>query len=222
MDWKTIVDQFDPMTCVISVEKAGDGGYGTIRIVTGNQSYVDSIATAAGGVDLENAQKKEFIPNSEYTRYIPKDLNFEEVCYRCAIQKQPMLNVVHMPRYPFDINAYLMPMRYEDERCAYCTYSQVFIPKTDTNLLAKDISLNTAMDVISTCVKLRGDKLFHDNMSEVVEDIRNICGADRCCVLLMDGRNRTCAILGEAKAPDSGLPWMRALIDDTFYQMAET
>lgn len=85
MDWKKFVDRFGPMTCILSVEKKPDGGYGTIRIVTGNNAYLDSLALAAGGVDLDSTQKAEFVPNSEYTKYIPKDLNFEDVCYRCAV-----------------------------------------------------------------------------------------------------------------------------------------
>ena len=114
MDWKSFVDHFDPMTCVLSVEKLPEGGCGTVRIVTGNDSYLDSLALAAGGVDVGSTKKAEFIPDSEYTRYIPKDLNFEDVCYRCAVLKQPIQNCVHMPRYPFDIQAYFMPMGYKE------------------------------------------------------------------------------------------------------------
>ena len=107
MDWKGFIDRFESMTCVLSVEKKPDGGYGTIRIVTGTQSYIDTIALAAGGVDLDSGKKEEFIPNSEYTRYIPKDLNFEDVCYRCAVLKEPIHNCLRASRYPFDILVYL-------------------------------------------------------------------------------------------------------------------
>ena len=79
MDWKCFADRFEPMTCVLSVEKKADGGYGTVRIVTGNEKYIDSLALAAGGVEMDSDKKAEFVPNSEYTRYIPKDLNFEDV-----------------------------------------------------------------------------------------------------------------------------------------------
>lgn len=44
MDLKGFVDCFDAMTCVLSVEKKPDGGYSTIRIVTGNGKYIDSLA----------------------------------------------------------------------------------------------------------------------------------------------------------------------------------
>ena len=117
MDWTQVAESLDPMTCVLSVEKR-EGGYGSIRIVTGNRKYLDSLALAAGGVDKDSDAKTEFVPNSEYTRYIPKDLNFEEVCYRSAVLKEPINNCVRMPRYPFDINMFMMPMAYEDEKCA--------------------------------------------------------------------------------------------------------
>ncbi|MBR3333195.1 MAG: GGDEF domain-containing protein, partial [Clostridia bacterium] len=91
-DWKPFADHFDPMTCVLSVEKTPEGKCGTVRIVTGNQKYLDSLELAAGAVDVGSEKKVEFIPNSEYTRYIPKDLNFEDVCFRCAVLKKPINN----------------------------------------------------------------------------------------------------------------------------------
>ena len=36
------------------------------------------MALAAGGVEMDSDKREEFVPNSEYTRYIPKDLNFED------------------------------------------------------------------------------------------------------------------------------------------------
>ena len=129
MDWKSFSEHFDTMTCVISVEKKPDGRCGTVRIVTGNQKYLDSLELAAGQVDLGSEKKVEFVPNSEYTRYIPKDLNFEDVCFRAAVLKQPVHNCVHMPRYPFDIMAYLMPLDGGDENLGYCTYTQVLVDR---------------------------------------------------------------------------------------------
>nr|SIP63153.1 hypothetical protein [uncultured bacterium] len=222
MDWKRFVDQFDPMTCVLSMEKRTDGGYGTIRIVDGNDRYIESLALAAGGADVGDEGKTEFVPNSEYTRYIPKDLNFEDICHRAAILRQPVQDCVHMIRYPFDINVTLMPLALEDERLAYCTFSQVLIPKADDNLMAMNISLDTAMDVIKTCFKLRGENHFHHNMGAVIEDIRRMCGAEFCCVLLMDEQKRSCSVLGEAKAPNSTLAWMGTYLNDAFYGIVET
>jgi len=222
MDWKRFTDHFNMMTCVLSVEKTPDGKCGTVRIVTGNQKYLDSLELAGGAVEVGSEKKVEFIPNSEYTRYIPKDLNFEDVCFRCAVQKQPINNCIHMPRYPFDIMNYLLPLESDDESIGYCTYSQVLIPKSDNNLGSTNISQETAMKVIETCIKLRDDKPFRNIMQEVMEDIRNICEAEFCCVLLLDENKRQCTVMGEAKAPDSPLAPMETYLDDDFYALAET
>ena len=176
---------------------------------------------AAGGVDKDSDAKTEFVPNSEYTRYIPKDLNFEDVCYRSAVLKEPINNCVRMPRYPFDINMFMMPMAYEDEQCAYCTFSQVLLPKEDDNLIS-NISRETAANVLATCIKLRGDKPFGEIMQEVVSDIRGICDAERCCVLLMDENQRTYTILGEAVAPGCDIPPMKEHLGEDFFDLAET
>ena len=222
MDWKQLAERFEPMTCVLSVEKKSGGGYGTIRIVTGNVKYLDSLALAAGGVEMDSDQKAEFIPNSEYTRYIPKDLNFEDVCYRCAVLKQPIHNCLRASRYPFDILVFMMPMESDDERLGYCTFSQVLLPKSDDNLLSVNISQETAQEVINTCIKLREDKPFGEIMQAVVEDVRRICDAELCSVLLMDDAKRQCPIIGKAKSPKSKRDWPEEYLDHDFYDVAET
>ena len=223
MDWKNYVDRFDSMTCILSVEKNSGGGCGTVRIVAGNQKYIDSLALAAGGVELNSDKKAEFVPNSEYTRYIPKDLNFEDVCYRCAVLKQPMHNFVRASRYPFDIMVFMLPLESDDDRLGYCTFSQTLLEKSDDNLLSVNISQETAMEVISTCINLREDKPFDEIMQTVIEDIRNICGADYCSILLVDETLRQCASPGQAKAPDSDLAWMEKTPEgDDFYELVES
>ena len=42
MDFKGFTDMFKPMTCVMSVEIFPDGSYGNIRIVTGNDAYINA------------------------------------------------------------------------------------------------------------------------------------------------------------------------------------
>ena len=223
MDWKSFVARFEPMTCVLSVEKKPGGGYGVIRIVTGNDKYIDSLALAAGGVELHSDKKAEFVPNSEYTRYIPKDLNFEDVCYRCAVLKQPMHNFVRAARYPFDIMVFMLPMESGEENLGCCTFTQVLMPKSDDNLMSLTLSQETAMEVINTCIKLREDKPFPEIMQGVIEDIRGICAADYCSILLVDESQRKCSDLAQAWAPGAGLAWVEKSPDgDDFYDLVES
>ena len=82
MDFKSFVDMIDVMTCIISVETKEDGSYGDIRIVTGNAPYIASIEVIDESAPRMLSDK--FVPNSLYQNYFPKDLNFEDFCYRCA------------------------------------------------------------------------------------------------------------------------------------------
>lgn len=95
MDFQTIVDGIDAFACVVSVEKGEDGSYGKVRIVTGNQRYVDTIENPVGGVEMLT---RKFEPNSEYTNYMTRDLNFEDSCYQAALQKK----CIHHTRTPKD------------------------------------------------------------------------------------------------------------------------
>ena len=78
MDFQALVDGIGAMTCVVSVEDLGNGRYGKICIVTGNKGYIDSIEKPAPGAEL---LVQKFVPNSEYTNYLTKDLNFEDYSY---------------------------------------------------------------------------------------------------------------------------------------------
>jgi len=223
LDWKSFVEHFETATCILSVEEKPGGGCGTVRIVTGNDKYIDALALAAGGVELDSDEKTDFVPNSEYTRYIPKDLNFEDVCYRCAVLKQPMQNFVRATRYPFDLVSYLLPMDGGgDDTLGYCTFTQVLMPKSDDNLMSLNISQETALDVINTCIRLREDKPFSEIMQTVVEETRVICDAEYCSVLLLDEHLRKCSVLGEARSPESTVDWKPHYLDDDFYELADS
>ncbi|MDD5941090.1 hypothetical protein [Fibrobacter sp.] len=95
MDLQAIANQFASVTCVMSVEKKPGGGYGVIRIEAGNAAYEKTFLDAAG----EGASPK-FVPGQNYEVYIPKDLNFEDFCYRAAVLKKPMHAYVHPERFP--------------------------------------------------------------------------------------------------------------------------
>ena len=62
MDFQKYVDGFGAMTCVVSVENKGNGNYGKLRIVAGNEPYVSSIENPAPGVEMMTTT---FTPNTE-------------------------------------------------------------------------------------------------------------------------------------------------------------
>ena len=199
MDFQEFVNNIEPMTCVISVEKFSDGSYGNIRLVAGNKAYVDSIENPEN-VSSNQMLHNKFIPNSPYEKYIPKDLNFETACYQCAIQKKPYHTYIHPDRYSFWIDMYMLPLASDDPNIGYCTYTQeITIEKNDQRMT--NLSADISAAVLQTSLKLKGTKDFRNTMDEVISDIREICAADRCCVFLTDFKARKCSVLTQVVAP---------------------
>jgi len=199
----------------MSVEQFPDGSYGNIRIEAGNKPYIASIE---GSPDAPKLLSSKFVPGSPYERYIPKDLNFEDFCYRCAILKQPLHTYVHPDRFDFWFNIFMLPLESDKENVGYCIYSQELMRKADVELMT-DLSQETAAKVLQTCIKLRGTGDFKRTMIEVVEDIRELCKANYCRILLLDHASRTCTILCEAIAEDAVYSPMAKWMDEGFYDV---
>lgn len=69
MDFDSLLSGYKAKTCVISVERFPDGGYGNMRIVAGNKAHCDDMLQTIG---------RPFVPDSPYEAYFPKDKNFED------------------------------------------------------------------------------------------------------------------------------------------------
>ena len=53
---------------------------------------------------------KKFVPDSLYTDYMPRDLNFEDFCYRAAVQKKCLHSYAHPDRYDVWFNMTFLPL----------------------------------------------------------------------------------------------------------------
>ena len=220
MDLQKFVDCLDTMTCVMSVEMKEDGKRGDIRIVTGNKAYIDSIESAWDGPQL---MMNKFIPNSLYQNYFPKDLNFEEICYRAAVLKKPVHTYVHPDRFDFWFNLFLLPLHNEGN-IYYCTYTQEVTQQADTEQMAKKVNHEVTDAVLNTCIKLHGSTDFKQTINDVIVEIRKICNASSCTILTVDQKEKTCEVLADDRAENSGLESMANILnmDRDFYNIVET
>lgn len=217
MDFQKFVDGFLPMTCIMSVENLGNGKWGEIRIVCGNKAYIDSIEN---NPDAPKMLTNKFIPNSLYENYIPHDTNFEFFCYSSAVLKKPMHSYVHPDRFDFWFNLFSLPIDYEDGKICYCTYTQELTHEPEVEKMT-NVSHDTAAEVLSTCIKLRGTSDFKTTMAEVIKDIRNICGAAYCAILNIDSLSTKCSLLCEDVAPDF-VEYNPDWFTEDFYEIAKT
>lgn len=219
MDFKSYCNGFGSMTCVVSVEDLGDGRYGKFRIVEGNDAYISTIEHPAPGAAM---LVDKFIPNAEYTTYMTRDLNFEDFCYRAAVDKKCLHSYAKPERMPgIWFNMTFLPVAYEEGNLRFCTYTMEVNFEADSKRLS-NISADVASAVLETCIKLRSRNDFHDSMADVIKDIRELCDAEHCCILLMDHFERSCSVLCEAFSDDTNLIPMANYLDDKFYSIAET
>ncbi len=218
MDFKAIVDSFTAMTCVVSVETLPDGKTGDFRIVAGNQAYIDSIEQPAPGTAMLS---NKFVPNSLYTDYLTRDLNFEDYCYRAAVENKCLHSYVHPDRMQVWFNMMFIPLFSEEENLHYCIYIMEINFEAQVENMS-DISSETASSVLNTCIRLRGTNDFNAAMKEVIKDVRDLCDAEHCCILVINELERSCYVLGEAFAEGSKLLPMENYVNDEFYDIAES
>ncbi len=218
MDFQQIADSMAAMTCIVSVEKRPNGGYGDIRIVTGNRAYIDSIEHPIGDMQMLTSK---FTPNCLYTDYMTRDLNFEEYCYLAAVEKKCMHSYAHPDRFDAWFNMTFLPLMPEEGNLCFCTYTMEINFAADRARLC-NVSPELASAVLGTAIKLSGTSDFDAAMNDVIKDIREMCHSERCCILLMDPASRTCSVLCEDIAPNSQKKPLSVIVDDSFYDIAET
>ncbi len=214
------VNQFDSMTCIMSVEKNPDGSYGKMRIEVGNKAYMASYERNSDNpIDMPFGNK--FVPGQEYTAYIPKDLNFEHFIFNSAVNKKPMHAYIHPDRFDVWFNIFSLPLEFDDPNKCYCTYTQEVSTEASVDQMA-NLSAKTTSDVLKTCIKLRSTKNFLQTMDEVINDIRIICGASFCCIMLTDFKENTCSLLSESCDPNVVPRSLLEYLNDSFTELVKT
>ncbi|MCR4639424.1 GGDEF domain-containing protein [Ruminococcus sp.] len=219
MDFRGYLDSCDSVTCIMSVEKK-PGGYGNIRILDGNKAYIESIENNPDA-NSDVAKEKVFVPNSLYTKYFPHDLNFEDFCYRSAVRKEVLHTYVHPGRFDIWFNLFFMPLQSDDENIGYCSYTYTVTVNADSELMS-NISLATASAVLQSCIKLYGATDFKKSIDGVVMDIRDLCKANRCCLLLTDFEAETCKLLSDSHIIEGEFGPIEGIIDDSFFEIVKT
>ena len=116
----------------------------------------------------------------------------------------------------------MMEIDADDGNLCYCTYTQELTHEADSEQMS-NVSHDTASEVLSTCIKLRGTSDFKTTMKEVIRDIRKICGAEYCGILSMDGLSNNCSVLCEDVSENFRATKYKAdWFSPEFYEIAKT
>lgn len=183
MDFQNLVDSQGMAAAVLSVEKNNDGHYGDIRIVCANEMYKQIMGPG-------------YHDNMVYSELVPKEPNFEDFCYRCAVLKQHLHAYVDTKSMDVWTDGTYIPLdsSLDSENLFYFLFFFEFTHGPESDKLS-DISVETAPLVIQTCINLRGSENFYESMKTVISDIQKNTQAFCSAIFMIDKKKRKFAPL---------------------------
>ena len=214
IDFQNLVDGIEAAAALISVEVKEDGTCGELRIEAGNKGYIDGIEHPNGYQMSSN----KFVRGSIYTDYVPRDLNFEDFCFRSATGKKCLHSYVHPGHMPIWFNMTFLPVGPSEGNLQYCLYTMEVNFEGNAERMS-NISAELAQEVLETCIKLRGAADFHKAMDEIIVDIRELCKAENTSILLLDTYEKKMEILCDSFMEDTNIVSLRGRLNEEFYNI---
>ena len=198
MDFQSLVDAMFSPTCVFSVAKPDKDNekYGEIRIVSGNRKFIETLELREKNLPTHDPSDDSFsfIPDSIYTKYLPQSTSLEDVCYRAAILKEEVHTYAYIHNLALWIDIYSFPIEDRDEDKSYCVY--IATPSNNPELiLDRSGNSRTSNDVLKACIKLHKAGNLKEALGNVISEIRHICDAEGCTVLLINYEDEEYSIL---------------------------
>ncbi len=183
MDFQNLVDMYEMATAVLSVEKTDDGHWGEIRIVRANSQY-------------KQIMGPNYHDDMIYSDLIPKEYNFEDFCFRCAVLKQHLHSYVDTKSMGLWTDATYIPLskEYDTDKLSYFIFYLEFTKAPDLEKLS-NLSLETAPYVIQTCLNLRGAANFYEAMNTVISDIQKTTESFCSSIIMIDKERQKYATL---------------------------
>lgn len=212
MDFQSFLDLYECKACILSVELYRDGKYGNIRVVKGNQAHADEIQRRRGYA---------FTDGMPYETCFIKNLNFEYDCYRCVSKHQQIHVYVDVSEMNLWLEMSFLPLKSDREGIGYCLYTYNVTPKAEVGVMT-DVAPEISSAVLSSCIKLHGTQDFEECISEVITDIREICGARRCCLLVVDEEAGSCYVLADSVRDGYVATRTRESMNTEFYHVVST
>lgn len=188
LDYSDVVEKQKRIASVLSVQLKTDGSCGEICLEAANDIYLDSV----------NVKREDFVPGKPYYNYVPKDLNYEELSIDCVKNNKIVHVYIDAGFYNAWMEVVMLPLVSAEPDKGYYLFSYDMHPKADASKLS-DISPDIAVQIIRTSLKLREAVDFQSAMNAVIGDLREICKANRSCIVLTDFKKRRCSLLCESR-----------------------
>lgn len=205
---KTFVNTFTLPGTILSVEKTPDGTCGEIRFFAINEVLKKNSFKLflADNSKLEYSYDNfhEMIEGQPYTFAVPKEPNFEEICFRAAWKGESIHTYVDTRKmYGFWTEDFLLPVNcHHPENVAYCLFMYTLNKEMDSGKFA-GVSPEISSFVLKTCLELRNETDFYASMNVVTKDLRQYSNSFAACIMSVDREQKKFEIISESMAPDA-------------------
>lgn len=176
MDLQGIVNCCSVPSSILSVEKTPDGFCGAIHIVCANDQYREAMGSG-------------YYDGMPYEELVPKDLKFEEFCFRAAHKNQRMHAYVETKALGCWTDQVMIPLHPQGPEIGYCQFLFEFTETAEPERMAS-VSMDTAAAVIKASITLLAGDDFKTSVREVLTDILEMSGANACRIMLIDHARR--------------------------------
>ena len=196
MDFQGFVNTFAMPCAVLSVKKNSSGHCEEIRIVAANDFYKETMGVV------------RYRDNMLYSELVPKDLKFEDFCYRSAVLKKKMHAYVETRGLNAWTDWTTVPLGIEESDLSYCAFFFEFTRNAEAERMSM-VSPLIADSVIKNCIHLRTSTDFLSGLQSVINEIQEKSSAFCCSIFLIDKLNKKFKILCDkfknnvVKAPEN-------------------
>lgn len=201
---KTMVNSFTLPGAVFSVEKNTDGSCGDVRFFAINEAfkrgYYDMfIETNDNSVNIDYDNVHKLIEGQLYTVNLPKEPNFEEICFRAAWKGEHIHTYVDTRRlYGYWTEDILLPIECSHpDNISYCLFLYTLNKDLDAGKYAA-VSPDVSSFVLKTCLELRDETEFYSSMNKVTNDLREYTDSFAACILTIDKEQKSREIISES------------------------
>ncbi len=205
---KEFVNLMPIPSAIMSVEKLPDGSCGDVRFAVVNNLFAQNFIELFAGEEHDHSMSIEdfakTIEGQLYTLSLPKEPNFEGVCFRAAWEGAFINTYVDTTRmYGYWTQDLLNPIaeKCDEENISYCQFSYTLNKTMDSGKYAA-VSPDIASFVIKSCLELRDEKSFEDSMEVVTRELREYTGSYAASTLTIDSEFRTFEVISADVADD--------------------
>ena len=155
--FQCMVDLLVKPCAILSVEKGPEDSAGAIRIICANEAY--KAAMGSGYYD-----------NMPYDELVPKVIQFENSCYRCAFLQEQIHTYVQTKVNDLWTDQQLIPLYSEREDIGYCQFVLEISEMRDRERMAA-VSIRVAQAVLRAAITLLGTNDLKARVNTVLKDI---------------------------------------------------